>query len=82
MMPRTFPDCTGGCSSRPDPLRLRSVGSRRFVSSAGRIIPFVTDEQPTTPGRDDEARDDDVSGEGVDDETATLDEVEPPPESR
>lgn len=42
----------------------------------------MTDDQAKTPGEDEETADgfkDDETGEGWDDETATLDEVEPPP---
>jgi hypothetical protein len=39
----------------------------------------VSDYEAKTTGEDEENFGDDVSGEGVDDETAALDEVEPPP---
>jgi hypothetical protein len=39
----------------------------------------VTDYDAKTTGEDDESGEDGVTGEGVDDDTATLDEVEPPP---
>jgi hypothetical protein len=45
----------------------------------GAYHPVVTDYDAKTTGEDDESGEDGVTGEGVDDDTATLDEVEPPP---